>query len=198
MRICGWRLCLVRSTRHSRTMRARAHHSNTELVTRSTRWPNRPRRQARVGAPVFQCEVSLAPDQFDPQLIQLQAHSAAAVDQIGQQLDHVRLGQLRASKRAESFAKALGREDFGHRDPQFGSRQINTTWCSSIAANHAQTGQPRPCGTPRRAAAHVVRGRPGIHGIRPPLLAAAAHSSRLKFASLERCDFGKHGSALAR
>jgi hypothetical protein len=178
-------------------MRIPAQRSNTESVTRSARWPNRARRQRRVGAPVLQCEVPLAPDQFHPELIQFQAHTSAAVDQFGQELDHVRLGQLRASERAESFAKAFYR-DFGQRNPQYGSKQINTTRCSPIAANRVQISLARPCGTPRRAAAHVVRGRPGIHEIKAPFLAAAAHSSRVKFASLERFDFGKHGSGLAR
>jgi hypothetical protein len=173
-----------------------ARRSKTESVTHSAWWSSRSRWQARVRAPVFECEVSLAPDQFHAQLIQFQAHSAAAVDQFGQELDHVRLGQLRASERAQSFTKAFCGV-FAQRNPQSGSEQINTTWCSPIAANRLQIGLARPCGTPRRAAAHVVRGRPGIHEIWAPFMASAAHSSSVKFTSLAHFDFGKHGSAQA-
>lgn len=176
-------------------MRTSAHRSAVR-VEPSARWTNRARRQARVRPPVLQREVPLASDQLHTQLVQLETHTAPAVDELGQQLDHVRFGELRVPEGGESFTKAFWR-DFGQRNPRFVRKQFNTTWCSPIAANHTQIGLSRLCGTERRAAAHVVRGRPGNREKWAPEMAAAAHSSNVKFASLDRFDFGKHGSALA-
>ena len=85
-------------------------------LRQSARAP-RPRRQTRMASAVLQTEVPFAPDQLHPDFVELQAHAATTVDQLGQEFDHVRFGELRTPECAQFFANTF-RRNFGQRDPQ--------------------------------------------------------------------------------
>lgn len=109
--------------------------------------------------PVFQSEMTFASDQLYPQFIELEAHASAAVDDLGQEFDHVGFGELRASERAEFLANTFHR-GFTQRDPQVVPNWINTTRCYPRGANHLQMAWLFECESLSGSAADVV----GHHG----------------------------------
>lgn len=150
----------------------------------------RARRKRRMCAAVLQREMPLTPDQLHAQFIELQAHASAAVDQLRQEFDHVRFGQVSASERAEFLAYTID-GDFAQSDPQVFRELINTTWCNRSTANHLQIGWLFECTSVRRVAADVVGQAGKLRRRARPCLAAI--SSKVKMVARESLDFGNNG-----
>lgn len=142
-------------------------------------------------APVLQGKVPLAADQLHAQLIELEAHTAAAIDQLGEQLDHVCFRQLRGLEAGEFFTKAFYR-DFTQWDPREVRSVINTNWCTHSAANHEPIRRRQACGMLRGLAGDVDRQHVGNQENRDRPVAAVSSSS-VKLSALEWLVFGKNG-----
>lgn len=147
-----------------------------------------------MGASILQCEMTFASHQLHPQFIELEAHSASAVDELGQKLDDVGFGELRATDRVEFFANTFHR-GFTQRGPQVVRECNNTTRCNSRGANHLQMGWLFACESLRGRAGDVV----GHHGkVRTNFVWPVRRhqqQSNLKLAARESMDFGNNGEA---